>query len=211
MSPVIGVLALQGDVREHVAAVSACGLRAAPVRRPTELDGVDALVIPGGESTTMSRLLTTFDLLEPLRLRIAGGMPAYGSCAGMILLASRILDGRPDQQQLGGLDVVVRRNAFGRQVDSFETDLQVAGVPGGPVRAVFIRAPWVESVGPGVEVLASVPPRTLTGAHAGAAAGRAVAVRQGAVLATSFHPEITGDLRVHALFCAMVRGKAAAA
>jgi pyridoxal 5'-phosphate synthase pdxT subunit len=210
MPPVIGVLALQGDVREHIAAVSSCGLRAVPVRRPGELDGVDALVLPGGESTTMSRLLATFDLLEPLRRRIEHGMPAYGSCAGMILLASRILDGRPDQEQLGGLDVVVRRNAFGRQVDSFETDLQVAGVPGGPVRAVFIRAPWVESVGPGVDVLASVPPRTLTGAPT-AAAGRAVAVRQGAVLATSFHPEITGDLRVHALFCAMVRETAVAA
>jgi len=206
---VVGVLALQGDVREHVAAVSSCGLRAVPVRRPAELDAVDALIIPGGESTTISRLLETFDLLEPLRGRVASGMPAYGSCAGMILLATQILDGRPDQQQLGGLDVVVRRNAFGRQVDSFETDLAVSGVPGGPVRAVFIRAPWVEKVGQGVEVLATVPRRTLTGADAGAAAGRAVAVRQGRVLATSFHPEITGDLRVHALFCAMVREQAA--
>jgi 5'-phosphate synthase pdxT subunit len=211
MSPVVGILALQGDVREHVAAVSACGLRAVPVRRPAELDAVDAVVVPGGESTTMSRLLETFDLLDPLRDRLGGGMPAYGSCAGMILLASEVLDGRPDQQQLGGLDVVVRRNAFGRQVDSFETDLQMEGVPGGPVRAVFIRAPWVESAGPAVEVLARVPRLTLTGTDAGAAAGRAVAVRQGAVLATSFHPEITGDLRVHALFCAMVRGAAAAA
>ena len=205
----IGVLALQGDVREHVAAVASCGLRAVPVRRSSELDGVDALIIPGGESTTMSNLLVTFDLLEPLRKRVAAGMPAYGSCAGMILLALEILDGRPDQQQLGGLDVVVRRNAFGRQVDSFEADLPVAGVPGGPVRAVFIRAPWVESVGSGVEVLATVPSLTLTGTDAGAAAGRPVAVRQGAVLATSFHPEITGDLRVHALFCAMVREQAA--
>jgi pyridoxal 5'-phosphate synthase pdxT subunit len=205
MSPAIGVLALQGDVREHVAAVSSCGLRAVPVRRPAELDAVDALIIPGGESTTMSRLLTTFDLLEPVRGRIRDGMPAYGSCAGMILLAAEILDGRPDQEQLGGLDVVVRRNAFGRQVDSFEADLQVDGVPGGPVRAVFIRAPWVEKVGASVEVLATVPALTLTGTDAGAAAGRAVAVRQGAVLATSFHPEITGDLRVHALFCGMVR------
>jgi pyridoxal 5'-phosphate synthase pdxT subunit len=175
------------------------------VRRPAELDAVDALIIPGGESTTMSRLLTTFDLLEPVRARIRDRMPAYGSCAGMILLAAEILDGRPDQEQLGGLDVVVRRNAFGRQVDSFEADLQVDGVPDGPVRAVFIRAPWVEKVGASVEVLATVPPLTLTGTDAGAAAGRAVAVRQGAVLATSFHPEITGDLRVHALFCGMVR------
>lgn len=206
----IGVLALQGDVREHVAALGACGLRAVPVRRPAELDAVDALVLPGGESTTISRLLVMFDLLDPLRARLAAGLPAYGSCAGMILLASEIRDGRPDQQQLGGLDVVVRRNAFGRQVDSFEADLAVAGVAGGPVRAVFIRAPWVESVGPGVEVLATVPPRTLRGGDAGAAAGRPVAVRQGPVLATSFHPEITGDLRVHRLFCAMVREAAAA-
>jgi 5'-phosphate synthase pdxT subunit len=205
MSPVVGVLALQGDVREHVAAVSSCDLQAVPVRRPAELDAVDALIIPGGESTTMSRLLTTFELLEPVRARIASGMPAYGSCAGMILLATDILDGRPDQEQLGGLDVVVRRNAFGRQVDSFEADVAVDGVAGGPVRAVFIRAPWVEKVGADVEVLATVPPLTLTGTDSGAAAGRAVAVRQGSVLATSFHPEITGDLRVHALFCAMVR------
>ena len=211
MSPVIGVLALQGDVREHVAAVASCGLRAVPVRRPSELSAVDALVLPGGESTTMSRLLVTFDLLEPLRARLAAGMPAYGSCAGLILLASRVLDGRPDQQQLGGLDVVVRRNAFGRQVDSFETDLAVAGVAGGPVRAVFIRAPWVESVGPGVEVLARIPRRTPAGAPVGPAAGRVVAVRQGAVLATAFHPEITGDRRVHEMFCGVVREAAAAA
>ena len=211
MAPVVGVLALQGDVREHVAAMAACGLRAVPVRRPSELDAVDALVIPGGESTTISRLLETFELLEPVRKRLTAGMPAYGSCAGMILLASDILDGRPDQRQLGGLDVVVRRNAFGRQVDSFEADLPFVGLPGGPVRAVFIRAPWVESVGAGVEVLATVPRLTLTGTDAGAAAGRAVAVRQGAVLATSFHPEITGDLRVHSLFCAMVREQAEAA
>jgi 5'-phosphate synthase pdxT subunit len=203
MSPVIGVLALQGDVREHVAALSGCGLRAVAVRRPAELDGVDALVIPGGESTTMSRLLRTFDLLDPLRARIADGLPVYGSCAGMILLAAEVLDGRPDQEQLGGLDVVVRRNAFGRQVDSFETDLDVDGVVGDPVRAVFIRAPWVEKAGADVEVLASVP------ASAGAAAGRIVAVRQGAVLATAFHPELTGDLRVHGLFCEMVREAAA--
>ena len=205
MSPVIGVLALQGDVREHVAAVSSCGVRAVPVRRPAELDAVDALVIPGGESTTMSRLLETFELLEPLRKRIAAGMPAYGSCAGMILLASQILDGRPDQQQLGGLDVVVRRNAFGRQVDSFETDLRVDGLRGGPVRAVFIRAPWVEEVGAGVQVLTTVPRLTVAGSDTGAAAGRAVAVRQGAVLATAFHPELTGDLRVHRYFVELVR------
>jgi 5'-phosphate synthase pdxT subunit len=206
----IGVLALQGDVREHLAAVTACGdVRAVPVRRASELDAVDAVVIPGGESTTISRLLQTFDLLDPLRKRLADGMPAYGSCAGMILLASEVLDGRPDQQQLGGLDVVVRRNAFGRQVDSFETDLDFAGLQGDPVRAVFIRAPWVESAGPGVEVLATVPQTTRSGADAGAAAGRAVAVRQGPVLATAFHPELTGDLRVHELFCRMVKESAA--
>src|SRR5690349_19247288 len=151
----------------------------------------------------MSRLLVTFDLLEPLRERVAGGTPAYGSCAGMILLADEVLDGRPDQQQIGGLDVVVRRNAFGRQVDSFETDLPVDGVEGGPVRAVFIRAPWVEKVGADVEVLATVPPLTAAGHDAGEAAGRVVAVRRGSVLATAFHPELTGDLRVHGLFCRM--------
>jgi 5'-phosphate synthase pdxT subunit len=208
---VIGVLALQGDVREHVAALTACGATAVPVRRPAELDAVDAMVLPGGESTTMSRLLVTFELLAPLRVRIAAGMPTYGSCAGMILLAREVLDGRPDQQQLGGLDVVVRRNAFGRQVDSFETDLRVDGLRGGPVRAVFIRAPWVEEVGAGVQVLTTVPRLTVAGSDTGAAAGRAVAVRQGAVLATAFHPELTGDLRVHALFCDLVKSAAAAA
>jgi 5'-phosphate synthase pdxT subunit len=202
----VGVLALQGDVREHLAALSDCGVRAVPVRRAAELDAVDALVLPGGESTTMSRLLETFELLEPVRARIADGMPAYGSCAGMILLARQVLDGRADQRQLGGLDVVVRRNAFGRQVDSFETDLSVAGVPGGPVHAVFIRAPWVESVGPDVEVLATVPRSLQQGPGAGAAEGRIVAVRQGMVLATAFHPELTGDGRVHRLFCDLVRG-----
>jgi pyridoxal 5'-phosphate synthase pdxT subunit len=198
----IGVLALQGDVREHLSALTDCGVRAVPVRRPAELDAVDGLVLPGGESTTMSRLLETFELLEPVRRRIADGMPAYGSCAGMILLARQVLDGRADQRQLGGLDVVVRRNAFGRQVDSFETDLSLVGLEGGPVHAVFIRAPWVESVGPDVEVLATVPRQP----EAGAAEGRIVAVRQGMVLATAFHPELTGDGRVHRLFCDLVRG-----
>ncbi|MCW0212834.1 MAG: pyridoxal 5'-phosphate synthase glutaminase subunit PdxT [Pseudonocardia sp.] len=207
--PTVGVLALQGDVREHLAALgSSGGIRAVPVRRASEIESVDGLVIPGGESTTMSRLLGVFDLLEPLRARLAGGMPAYGSCAGMILLASEVLDGRPDQQQLGGLDVVVRRNAFGRQVDSFETDLDVAGVDGGPVRAVFIRAPWVEKAGADVEVLATVPAVGSEGQDPGAAAGRAVAVRQGNVLATAFHPELTGDGRVHALFAGIVRAVA---
>ena len=198
----VGVLALQGDVHEHLAALRACGVRAVRVRRPAELSAVDALVLPGGESTTMSRLLETFELLEPVRARIAGGMPAYGSCAGMILLARGVLDGRPDQRQLGGIDVVVRRNAFGRQVDSFEADLDVAGMAGGPLRAVFIRAPWVESAGNQVEVLATVPRQP----GAASAAGRIVAVRQGMVLATAFHPELTGDGRVHRLFCDMVLG-----
>ncbi|MFC4602761.1 pyridoxal 5'-phosphate synthase glutaminase subunit PdxT [Rhodococcus kronopolitis] len=198
--PTIGVLALQGDVREHLAALEASGAHAVTVRRQSELDAVDGLVIPGGESTTMSRLLTVFDLLEPLRARLRDGMPAYGSCAGMIMLANEVLDTRPDAQCLSGLDITVRRNAFGRQVDSFEEDLDFVGIEGDPIRAVFIRAPWVERVGPDVEVLATVPD--------GPAAGRVVAVRQGGVLATSFHPEVTGDRRVHQLFVGMVRGLA---
>lgn len=197
-SPTIGVLALQGDVREHLAALETCGARAVPVRRRHELDNVDGLVLPGGESTTMGRLLRVFDLLEPLRARLKAGMPAYGSCAGMILLASKVLDTRPDADHLDGLDITVRRNAFGRQVDSFEADVDFTGIEG-PVRAVFIRAPWVETVGAKVEVLATVPD--------GPAAGRVVAVRQGSVLATSFHPEITGDRRVHRLFVETVRSQ----
>lgn len=200
----VGVLALQGDVREHRRALAGCGLRSALVRRVEELARVDALVLPGGESTTMSRLLVAVDLLEPLRARLADGMPAYGSCAGMILLSRAVLDGRPDQQQLGALDAVVRRNAFGRQVNSFEADLDFAGITGGPLRAVFIRAPWVEQAGSGVEVLARVPDVP----SSGSAAGRIVAVRQGAVLATAFHPELTGDQRVHQMFCEMVRQSA---
>ncbi|GAA0210122.1 pyridoxal 5'-phosphate synthase glutaminase subunit PdxT [Saccharothrix mutabilis subsp. mutabilis] len=196
---VVGVLALQGDVREHLVALAEADVLARPIRRPEELAEVDGVVLPGGESTTISRLLDTFDLLEPLRGRIKDGMPAYGSCAGMILLADQVLDGRADQHQLGGLDIVVRRNAFGRQVDSFEAELDFTDV--GSVHAVFIRAPWVENVGEGVEVLARVP----DSAEAGEAAGRIVAVRQGHVLATSFHPELTGDGRVHRLFVDMVR------
>jgi len=197
---VVGVLGLQGDVREHLRTVRECGLDSVLVRRAEELAEVDALILPGGESTTMSRLLVAFDLMEPLRVRLAEGMPAYGSCAGMILLCREILDGRPDQRQLAVLDAVVRRNAFGRQVDSFEADLDFAGILNGPVRAVFIRAPWVEQVGSDVEVLARVPEV----AAAGSAAGRIVAIRQGSVLATAFHPELTGDRRVHQLFCEMV-------
>lgn len=199
--PLVGVLALQGDVREHQRALADCGLRSTLVRRVEELAEVDALVLPGGESTTMSRLLVAFGLLEPLRARLADGMPAYGACAGMILLSREVRERRSDQQQLGALDTVVRRNAFGRQVDSFEADLDFAGVSGGPVRAVFIRAPWVEQAGSGVEVVARVPDVP----SAGHAAGRIVAVRQGCVLATAFHPELTGDRRVHQLFCEMVR------
>ncbi|BDZ58079.1 pyridoxal 5'-phosphate synthase glutaminase subunit PdxT [Barrientosiimonas endolithica] len=198
MSKTVGVLAVQGDVREHLVALRESGAEAVPVRRPEELERVDGLVLPGGESTTMIRLLRTFDLLAPLRERIADGLPAYGSCAGMILLAEQVLDGQPDQETVGGLDVTVRRNAFGRQVDSFETDLELTGVAGGPVHAVFIRAPWVEASGPEVEVLATVP--------SGPAAGRVVAVRQGHLLATSFHPEVTGDHRVHAAFVDSLAG-----
>ncbi|MFD9738079.1 pyridoxal 5'-phosphate synthase glutaminase subunit PdxT [Umezawaea sp. NPDC059074] len=199
--PVVGVLALQGDVREHLIALAECDVVARPVRRPEELAELDGIVLPGGESTTISRLLATFELLEPLRARLADGLPAYGSCAGMILLADKAIDARPDQHQLGGLDIVVRRNAFGRQVDSFEEDLDFEGVEGGPVHAVFIRAPWVESAGGEVDVLARVPESPT----AGEAAGRIVAVRQGHVLATAFHPELTGDGRVHRLFVEIVR------
>ena len=167
------------------------------VRRPSELEGVDGLIIPGGESTTMDKLVRAFELYDPLRARIAAGLPVYGSCAGMIMLADRIADGRADQQTLGGLDITVRRNAFGRQVDSFEEDLHIRAIGGGPMRAVFIRAPWVEECGPDVEVLAAV--------EEGPAAGRVVAVRQGHLLATSFHPEVTGDHRFHQLFVQMVR------
>lgn len=190
--PRIGVLALQGDVREHFRMLSAVGAEAVEVRSPAVLDSCDGLVIPGGESTTIGKLASTFGLLDPLRKAVAGGLPAYGSCAGMIMLAAGVLDGRPDQPLIGGLDITVRRNAFGRQVDSFEADIWVAGLEGGPMHAVFIRAPWVESCGAGVEVVAR-------------AADRIVAVRQGWVLATSFHPELTDDARVHGLFADMVR------
>ncbi len=193
MSARVGVLALQGDTREHLAALREAGADAVTVRRRGELDSVDALVIPGGESTAMSHLLREFELLEPLRARLADGMPAYGSCAGMILLASEIVDaGVPGREALplGGIDITVRRNAFGRQVDSFEGDIAFEGLDT-TVHAVFIRAPWVERVGPSVQVLAT-------------AAGHPVAVRQGSVLATSFHPEMTGDRRVHKLFVDML-------
>ncbi|MEY9963877.1 5'-phosphate synthase pdxT subunit [Streptacidiphilus sp. MAP12-16] len=192
-SPVVGVLALQGDVREHALALAEADAVARPVRRIEELAEIDALVIPGGESTTMSKLALIFGLMEPLRARVAAGMPVYGSCAGMIMLADKILDGRDDQESVGGIDMTVRRNAFGRQNESFEQSIDFRGLDGGPVHGIFIRAPWVESVGEGVEVLADLGD------------GRVVAVRQGNLLATSFHPELSGDSRVHAYFVDMVR------
>ncbi|BCK72477.1 pyridoxal 5'-phosphate synthase glutaminase subunit PdxT [Streptomyces platensis] len=191
-TPTIGVLALQGDVREHLVALAEADALARPVRRPEELDEIDGLVIPGGESTTMSKLAVVFGMLEPLRAFVRAGKPVYGTCAGMIMVADKLLDARDDQETFGGVDMIVRRNAFGRQNESFEAAIDVAGIPGGPVEGVFIRAPWVESVGGAVEVLATYD-------------GHTVAVRQGNVLATSFHPELTGDHRVHALFVDMVR------
>ncbi|MEU0560100.1 pyridoxal 5'-phosphate synthase glutaminase subunit PdxT [Dactylosporangium sp. NPDC006015] len=209
---IIGVLALQGDTREHLHALAELDVIARPVRRPDELDSVDALVIPGGESTAMSKLAIEFGMTEPLRKRLAGGMPAYGSCAGMIMLAGTILDGRPDQVPFGGIDMTVRRNAFGRQVDSFEGTVDISDIEGGPFSAVFIRAPWVEEVGPGVRVLGRVNGRSgpsgeaaRPGLPARSAAGRIVAVRQQHLLATAFHPELTGDLRVHRYFVEMAR------
>jgi 5'-phosphate synthase pdxT subunit len=188
--PAIGVFALQGDVREHLATLTALGAEAFPVRRPEELERCDGLVLPGGESTTMAKLARTFDLLDPLRERVREGMPTFGTCAGMILLADRILDGAVGQETIGGLDVTVRRNAFGRQVDSFEADLPMKGLTR-PVHAVFIRAPWVEELGPGVDVLAE-------------AEGHPVAVRQDRLLATSFHPEVADEGRIHRLFLDLV-------
>jgi pyridoxal 5'-phosphate synthase pdxT subunit len=192
--PAIGVLALQGDVAEHLHALRAVGARGVPVRRPDELDMVDGLIIPGGESTTMWKLAVSFELAEPLRKRISSGMPAFGSCAGMILLATRLVATASGLQTLGAIDMTVRRNAFGRQAESFESDIVLHGLPGPGYRAVFIRAPWVEETGGGVEVLATEP-------HT----GRIVAVRQGPALATAFHPELTPDWRIHELFVDMVR------
>jgi pyridoxal 5'-phosphate synthase pdxT subunit len=192
--PAIGVLGLQGDVAEHLRALDEAGARASLVRRPGELEAVDGLIIPGGESTTIWKLAEIFELAEPLRKRVAGGMPAFGSCAGMIMLAARLAEAASGQETLGAIDMTVQRNAFGRQVDSFESDLDISGVPGPPFRAVFIRAPWVTQAGPGVEILATDP-----------VTGRIVAVRQGPVLATAFHPELTGDRRIHELFVNMVR------
>jgi pyridoxal 5'-phosphate synthase pdxT subunit len=195
--PLFGVLAIQGDVREHMGSLRAAGARAVPVGSTSDLESVDALVLPGGESTTMSKLALADGLMEPLRTARAAGMPMFGSCAGMIMLADRIQDGRPDQETVGGLDLVVRRNAFGRQVDSFEAAVAVPCLGETDFPAIFIRAPWVESVGGDVEVLARV--------DRGAAEGTIVAVRQGSLLATAFHPELTGDPRFHDLFVQMVR------
>ena len=223
--PRVGVLALQGGVREHAASLEAAGAVAVPVRRPGELDGLDGLVLPGGESTTIDKLMRAFGVYAPLQERIQNGLPVYGSCAGMILLADRISDparnasGEP-QQTLGGLDIEVRRNAFGRQRESFETLLDFKGLENlpsaqaagtgaaAPVHAVFIRAPWVERTGKSVEVLAQVPPPEHSHASADDFVARIVAVRSGNLLATSFHPEITGESRVHELFIQMIRGEA---
>ena len=191
----VGVLALQGDVAEHARALENSGARVALVRRPGELEQVDGLVIPGGESTTMSKLLVSCDLFDPICSRIDEGMAVYGTCAGMIMLASSILDGRADQRCFGALDMVVRRNAFGRQVDSYEEDLEVSGLEGGPFHAVFSRAPWVEAVGEGVDVIARAGNRS---------DGPIVAVRSGKVMATSFHPEVGADDRIHGFFVDMV-------
>lgn len=191
----IGVLALQGDVDEHMRALERSGARALRVRRADELEQIEGLIIPGGESTTMSKLLTSFGLFDPLAQRIRSGLPVWGTCAGMIMLASSILDGREDQRSFGALDMVVRRNAFGRQFDSYEEDLQIRGVEGGPFHAVFIRAPWVESLGEGVEVLARAD---------NSEDGPIVAVREGPFMACSFHPELGGDDRMHALFTSIV-------
>ena len=194
MNPVVGVLALQGAFAAHAECVASFGVSVLEVRTPEQLEQVDALVMPGGESSTISKLLVINELFEPLAERLDAGMPAFGTCAGMIMLASEILDGRDDQLSFSAIDISVRRNAFGRQIDSFETDLNVIGLAEAPVHAVFIRAPVVERVGPGVEILAAVEE------------GRPVACRQGAVLVTSFHPELSPDLRLHELF---IKGMAA--
>ena len=192
----MGVLALQGDFREHLMVLRELGADAVPVRRESELDGVTGLVIPGGESSVMDKLSRTFGLAEPLKARIAAGMPVYGTCAGLIMLADTVLDAINGQQSLGGLDIAVRRNAFGNQLDSFETDLDIPELGDPPVHAVFIRAPVVEKVGPRAHALAALDD------------GRVVAVEQGNLLGTSFHPEMTDDYRFHARFLDRVRAAA---
>ena len=196
-SPMIGVLALQGDVREHEGALESVGVRTCRVRTAEQLAGIDGLVIPGGESTTMSNLALRSGLFEPLRELAGAGLPMYGSCAGMIMLADIVTDARPDQQTVGGMDITVRRNAFGRQVDSFEIDVAIPVIGDRPFRAVFIRAPWVQAAGPSVTVLATLNRADL--------ASTIVAVQQGSFLATSFHPELVGDARVHDYFVQLVR------
>ena len=196
-APIIGVLAIQGAVREHIALLETAGALAVPINNATDIAGVAGIVLPGGESTTISKLAVIDGLMDPLREAARSGLPIFGSCAGMILLADRILDGRPDQETIGGIDMTVRRNAFGRQVDSFEGGIDLEGIPGGPVPGIFIRAPWVEEISERVEVLGRV--------GSGAALGRIVAVRDRNLIATSFHPELTGDSRVHQYFVEMVR------
>ncbi|WP_017608095.1 pyridoxal 5'-phosphate synthase glutaminase subunit PdxT [Nocardiopsis xinjiangensis] len=196
--PTIGVLALQGDTAEHRAVLDGLGARTAEVLAPEHLDTVDALVLPGGESTTMGKLAVRYGLVEPLRARIAAGMPAFGTCAGMILLSDRVVGAAADQTTVGGIDMTVRRNAFGRQTESFETCVAVDGIGEQPFDAVFIRAPWVDSVGPEASVLGRLPAED--------GPGRIIAVRQGGLMATSFHPELTGDARVHRLFVDIAKG-----
>ena len=196
-APIIGVLAIQGAVREHIALLETAGALAVPIQRATDIAGVAGIVLPGGESTTISKLAVIDGLMDPLREAARSGLPIFGSCAGMILLADRILDGRPDQETIGGIDMTVRRNAFGRQVDSFEGGIDLEGIPGGPFPGIFIRAPWVEEISERVEVLGRV--------GSDAALGRIVAVRDRNLIATSFHPELTGDTRVHQYFVEMVR------
>jgi 5'-phosphate synthase pdxT subunit len=197
----VGVLSLQGDFREHIRSVELCGHEAFGLNRAEELQGIDALILPGGESTTIAKLARSFGLLEPIQSAIKAGLPVYGSCAGMILLADEIEGAALGQESFGGIDMKVRRNAFGRQVDSFESDIEFRAVAGPAIRGVFIRAPWVESLGAGVEVLATVA--TESGNHP-------VAVRQGNLLATSFHPEITDDFRVHSFFLDEIAAKSTA-
>ena len=191
--PLVGVLALQGDFREHIAVIRELGAQAVPVRRPEELASIDGLIIPGGESSVMDKLSRTFGLAEPLKNAISSGLPVYGTCAGLIMLANTVLDAINGQQSLGGFDISVRRNAFGSQLDSFETDLDIPVLGEPPVHAVFIRAPVVESVGDSVTTLAALDD------------GRRVAVEQGALLGTSFHPEMTGDTRFHEYFLQKIR------
>ncbi|GAA0974317.1 pyridoxal 5'-phosphate synthase glutaminase subunit PdxT [Nocardiopsis tropica] len=198
--PTIGVLALQGDVAEHLRVLDTLDVHTAKVISPDQLDTVDGLVLPGGESTTMSKLAVRYGLLEPLRKRVRAGMPAYGTCAGMIMLADRVEGAVEGQETVGGIDMTVRRNAFGRQTESFEAPVDIDGLDGAPFDALFIRAPWVERTGPEVTVLGSVPGPD--------GAGRIVAVRQGGLMATSFHPELTGDARIHRLFVDLVKGHA---